>query len=63
MKKAPKIWELDGLVETTRALTVEVDGKWIPCRPMSGGGIRNRIKATWLVWTGKADAVIWPSNQ
>ena len=39
-----------------------LDGRWVPTRALGWGGIVNRIKATWLVWTGRADALIWPGQ-
>lgn len=63
MRQPPTIWSLQSLVEwTTQALT-QIDGKWVPKRPMGGVGLSDRIKAAWLVFTGKADAVIWPEDQ
>ena len=39
------------------------DGKWIPARPCpSGYGLRYRLKLTWHVFTGKADALYWPED-
>ena len=44
---------------TTQA---SVDGRtWHPARPRSCGGLRLRLRATWLVLTGRADAVTWPT--
>lgn len=38
------------------------DGRWVPARPYGFQSWRYRIKATWLVWTGQADAIIWPGQ-
>jgi len=38
------------------------DGRWVPARPEGFSSIWYRIKATWLVWTGRADALIWPGQ-
>ena len=35
-------------------------GQWCPVRPLGYPSIKYRIKAAWLVFTGKADAIIWP---
>lgn len=42
---------------TTDALT----GKevWIPARPLGYPSLKDRLRATWLVFTGKADALLW----
>lgn len=33
--------------------------KWLPARPLSLNNIKTRLKLTWMVFTGKADAVLW----
>lgn len=38
------------------------DGRWVPARPYGFQTIGRRIRATWLVWTGQADALIWPGQ-
>ena len=40
-----------------------IDGEWMPARPMGYMSLRYRLKAAWLVLTGRADALIWPGNQ
>lgn len=42
---------------------VEIRGRWYPARPVGFASIWYRIKATWLVWTGQADALVWPPGQ
>jgi hypothetical protein len=63
MKKAPNIWRLDELLEYfkggTRAL---VNGCYVPARPLGFYSLGNRMKAAWMVFTGKADALIWPGQ-
>lgn len=40
------------------------DGKkYYPARSVGFSSIPHRIKAAWLVWTGRADALIWPNGQ
>lgn len=39
------------------------DGRYVPARPLPFyGGIVGRFKAAWLVFTGKADALVWPGQ-
>jgi hypothetical protein len=38
------------------------DGRWVPCRSLGFPSLFYRIRATWLVWTGRADALIWPGQ-
>lgn len=33
---------------------------WAPARPEGFASIWYRLRATWLVFTGQADALIWP---
>lgn len=48
----------------TRAVSTsrEIDGKWVPARPMDGPKIE-RWRAAWAVLRGHADAFTWPGNQ
>lgn len=40
------------------------DGSWHPARPMQDiPSLFKRIRTAWLVFTGRADAVIWPGGQ
>ena len=36
---------------------------WVPARPEGYSSILYRLKATWLVFTGRADALVWPGGQ
>jgi hypothetical protein len=36
------------------------NGGWVPARAY---GLSNRWKAAWLVFTGKADALVWLGGQ
>lgn len=35
------------------------DGRYVPARSLGWPSFTNRVRATWLVFTGKADAVTW----
>lgn len=37
----------------------ERNGKWILTRPEGHTCLSLRVKAAWMVFTGKADALIW----
>jgi len=43
----------------------EIGGEWVPCRPVTYMALtlRERFRAAWMVFTGKADAVVWPGGQ
>jgi len=36
---------------------------YVPARALGYSALWYRIKATWLVWTGRADALLWPGDQ
>lgn len=61
--KAPCLWHLEDLLKQSTTVSREVDGKYIPARPLGFMSLGNRIRLAWMVFTGKADAVIWPGGQ
>ena len=40
----------------------EIDGKWVPARPHTGG-LLWRLSDAWKVLKGEADAFTWPGDQ
>ena len=57
------IWRLSDLLEHAFTCTMRVNDSWVPRRTIGFSGIPHRLKAAWLVFTGKADAVVWPADQ
>lgn len=60
------LFNLEKLFSHASENTVQINGKWVPVRPLHGTGFfnfKNRLIATWKVLTGKADAVVWPEGQ
>lgn len=54
----------DNLASVQRNCTLkEIGGKWVPARPLGYPSLRQRLKAAWMVFTGRADAVVWPGGQ
>jgi hypothetical protein len=49
--------------ETIKGWSVQVgiNGMWVPARPLGFQGffLWTRIKRAWLVFTGKADVLVW----
>lgn len=37
-------------------------GKWGPARPLAFEGLFGRLHAAWAVYTGRADALVWPGQ-
>lgn len=56
-------YSLRYLLERARDNQREINGFWHPARPNRDAPILYRIKAAWLVLTGRADAVIWPEDE
>lgn len=66
MTNFPSIWGLQSLIEYVQnGDPIRGDGKggWNPARPMGMPNIKQRFKAAWLVFTGRADAVVWEGGQ
>lgn len=64
MKRAPSEYTLLALVnEANYGCKAEIDGKWVPARPLGLDTLRSRLRAAWWAFTGKADVVIWPGGQ
>ena len=38
------------------------DGRWVPARALGFQSVFTRWRAAWLVFTGRADALIWPGQ-
>ena len=65
MRKYPAIIHLTeqwlcGLTDTQVGLP---DGRWVPARCQPFYGRLGRWRAAWLVFTGRADALVWPGEQ
>lgn len=43
--------------------SAKIGGQCVPARPAGFASIWYRIHAAWLVWTGRADALVWPASQ
>lgn len=64
MKNAPTVYDLAALLEwvTNGGCSAHVNGVWVPARPCGFYSIGNRLRCAWLVFTGRADAVVWPGQ-
>lgn len=64
MKKTPSILQLSDVIQSINHTSVFLAGnKWVPARSLGFSSFRYRCRAAWLVFTGKADALIWPGDQ
>ena len=57
------MYTLKGLIDSANSTQVELNGKWVPARPIRLIGIWYDIKDAWAVFTRKADAFTWPEGQ
>lgn len=60
------MWTLKGLIEHARSTQAQINGKWVPARPLLGYGrygLWLRVRAAWAVLCGKAEAFTWPEGQ
>lgn len=59
------MWTLKRLVLSINETSAEINGKWVPARPINWKyrNLKERIQEAWSVFTGKADCFIWPEGQ
>lgn len=61
--KNPNIYTVEDVRYASQTLKEVYTGVWVPARPESLSGLRMRLMSAWLVFSGKADALIWPGDQ
>jgi hypothetical protein len=61
VKKAPSILKLQDLQNYN--VQACINGKWVPARSLVFFSLLYRVRAAWMVFTGKADALTWPEGQ
>ena len=61
------IWELEKLIQSSKEVTFCNPGEkeWYPARPLNYQyrSFWQRIKEAWAVFTGRAEAFVWPRGQ
>lgn len=58
----PTIWTPGEVAQHVKETAKEISpGKWVPCRTLGYQGLClfMRLKRAWMVFTGKADVLIW----
>ncbi|PUB80894.1 MAG: hypothetical protein DBP02_19820 [gamma proteobacterium symbiont of Ctena orbiculata] len=60
--KAPMIYNLLDLNGPHNSMA-EINGKWVPARPLGFFSIWHRFECAWLAFTGQVDLVRWPEGQ
>lgn len=56
------MWTLRELIRHASSTATEINGKWVPSRPLRIGGIE-RLRDALAVLMDKADAFVWPEGQ
>lgn len=63
MKQTPNIVDVIQVVHNAKTTAAGLpDGRWVPARALGFQSLRYRLRATWLVFTGRADALTWPGQ-
>ena len=60
--KAPGMYTLHQITDMCtlpKAQTLLKNGKWYPSRPLVLCSLRQRFERAWMVFTGRADVVVW----
>ena len=59
------MWTLKSLMEHVNSNSAEINGKWVPARPINWTcrTFKERIKEAYAVFTGKAEPFVWPEGQ
>lgn len=57
------MYTLKYLVFKSSECQAEINGKWVPSRPIPFHSLRYRLKDAWEVFMGRADAFTWPEGQ
>ena len=63
MKKSPMSWTLRQLVNHCSETQAEINGKWVPARPIGWDSFPHRCKCAWRAFKGEVDIVTWPEGQ
>ena len=67
MNRCPAIYDAYEMLERPekfRDLSVSLDGKsYVPAREHRTFTLAQRLRATWLVFTGQADVLVWPGQE
>lgn len=56
-------WTVTGLVNHSNSCAKQINGKWVPARPVSYYTVWERFQRAWLVFRDKADIFTWPEGQ
>lgn len=64
MKNTPTLYTLNSLREViVSGNNVRLGERIVPARPLGYYSLKSRIRIAWIVFTGRADAVVWPTEE
>lgn len=66
LKDVPNTYTPETLANSTKHNQAGLpDGRWVACRPLGYRGLflKERLKAAWAVFCGKADVLRWEGDQ
>lgn len=64
MRKYPSVHTFRSLRDISESVSSSRDGKrYFPARPMGFPSLGSRLRCAWMVFTGRADAFVWPDSQ
>lgn len=63
MTRYPNICRVDAVIRSAKECAVGLpDGRYVPARALGFQSWHMRWKAAWLVFTGRADALLWENQ-
>ena len=61
--KSPGRWTIRYLMKHCQENHAEINGRWVPARPLGPYGFWWRLQRAWEVFCGRVDVVEWPEGQ
>lgn len=62
MSRYPGILRVEAVLRGSET-SAFINGRYVPARPLAFCDRFQRFKAAWLVFTGRADALLWPGQE
>ena len=58
--KQSSLFHIENLIDHAASNSTQLsNGRWVPARPLGWSSPLKRLRYAWMVFTGKADAVLW----
>lgn len=61
--KYPNLYDVYAVDSIINSVAANINGKWVPARSLGFYSVWERFRLAWMVFTGKADALVWPEGQ